>query len=521
MDLPGLDLRPGKVVEAEILRRYNTLVSFDPRLSPRAFFLVLSIGRCKFRLSKKSVSLILQFVIGGQPNDFPVLSLGDRVFRFSIHSQEVGFHIYQLRAFECANFKIYFHLWHGGGPNFWYEYNLWLQEQSLQWVEVVRKPSKPENLSGANLEPLGTRRVHRPFFQNQTIVNPARQSVFMCIKPALTQSLNPALKDILGPYPARLHLGIGPVTSQLRYDGPAYQSCGQFGHQSGRCSFPPRLPRHTGNVAPASGDLLGGPSMPSGPVTGYKTPFFSSFSDYAQDRLHLSPPPPLIIPWCRTWKLTVPEFEDNPQSPSSSAAGTGPHHPPVFSSFGEFAQAQLGLNTLPTSIHVAWNVKTPITVAPSHSSTQEKMAFRFVDPQPFLPEGAQRLMVQGRPLMQRVVTGRVQRQHNDLAIATFNPLPLEQLIDFDTIRNVLIDFLSVQHAFPYEAIQPCPFGQAYVKFTYIHQRDLLIQNNPIPYGNGPITFIPHDRDWNNKTAIMTHDVWMYLLVLIWIFGHML
>lgn len=120
------------------------------------------------------------------------------------------------------------------------------------------------------------------------------------------------------------------------------------------------------------------------------------------------------------------------------------------------------------------------------------------------------MMVQGRPLMQRVVIGRVQRRHNDLAIATFNPFPQEQL-DFDSIRNVLVDFLTVQHQFPYEAIQPCPFGQAYVKFTYMHQRDLLIQNSPIPYGNGSISFIPHDKAWNNRTAIMTHDVWMVLI----------
>ena len=59
--------------------------------------------------------------------------------------------------------------------------------------------------------------------------------------------------------------------------------------------------------------------------------------------------------------------------------------------------------------------------------------------------------------MQRVVTGRVQRQNNDLAIATFNPMPTEQL-DFDAIRNVLVDFLNVQHAFAYETIHPCPFG---------------------------------------------------------------
>lgn len=139
------------------------------------------------------------------------------------------------------------------------------------------------------------------------------------------------------------------------------------------------------------------------------------------------------------------------------------------------------------------------------------MAFRFVDPQPFLPHGAQWMLIQGRPLLQRVVTGRVQRQNNDLAIATFNPLSAAEQLDFVTIQNVLVDFLTVQHNFPYEAIQPCPFGHAYVKFTFMHQRDMLIQHSPIPYGNGSITFIPHDRAWNNRTAVLTHDVWMALI----------
>lgn len=165
----------------------------------------------------------------------------------------------------------------------------------------------------------------------------------------------------------------------------------------------------------------------------------------------------------------------------------------------------------PPPIHVAWFQETPVTVASSasHSNLQGRMAYQFVDPQPFLPPGVQRVMVLGRPLMQRVVMSRIQKQHNDLAIAAFNPLPQEQF-DFDTIKDVLIDFLN-QHAMPYEAIQPCPCGQAYVKFTYMHQRDLLIHNSPVPYGNGSISFIPHDRAWNNRTAVMTHEVWMSLI----------
>lgn len=67
--------------------------------------------------------------------------------------------------------------------------------------------------------------------------------------------------------------------------------------------------------------------------------------------------------------------------------------PPVFSSFGEFAAAKLGLSHPPALVHVAWHDKTPFTVALPASAAQRKMVFRFVDPQPFLPAGAQRMMI--------------------------------------------------------------------------------------------------------------------------------
>lgn len=85
---------------------------------------MVSIGHCKFRLSELSVASILQSVIGGSPAAFCVRSLSDRVFHFSINSQDVGFHIYRLRSYECVNFKIFFHLWNRGGPNYGLEYKL-------------------------------------------------------------------------------------------------------------------------------------------------------------------------------------------------------------------------------------------------------------------------------------------------------------------------------------------------------------------------------------------------------------
>lgn len=115
------------------------------------------------------------------------------------------------------------------------------------------------------------------------------------------------------------------------------------------------------------------------------------------------------------------------------------------------------------------------------------------------------MMVDGRPLMCRVVVGHVQPANSDLAIAVLNPMPQGQM-NFGDIRWILDDFLRNHVQIPFRSMQPCPFGQAYVRFNYIHERDLLIQQSPHQYGNGTISFLPHNRAWNNRTAIMTHEV---------------
>lgn len=153
------------MVEAEILRQYGSPVSFDPSFPTSQFFLVISFGRCKLKLSENSTSLILQSVIGGVPENFRVLKLGERVFRFSVSSPAVGFHIYKLRSFECAHFKVFFNLWHGGGPNFRSEFRRWQAEEKAQWTVVGKKkaaaPPVAGILTGANAIPVNIQNSSR------------------------------------------------------------------------------------------------------------------------------------------------------------------------------------------------------------------------------------------------------------------------------------------------------------------------------------------------------------------------
>jgi hypothetical protein len=104
----------------------------------------------------------------------------------------------------------------------------------------------------------------------------------------------------------------------------------------------------------------------------------------------------------------------------------------------------------------------------------------------------------------------VQEHNNDVAITILHPLPAEQL-NFEDIRNALVDFLNVQMGIPTLTVQPCPHGQAYVRFSHFFHCDLLIQNSPHHFGHGTISFIAHNRAWNNRTTVFTHEVWLMLI----------
>lgn len=73
----GLGFSPGIAVQNAIWKRFGIHVNFDRRAHDKEFFLVLSIGRCKFGLTEDSVSLLLQAGTGGNASAFLVSLLHD------------------------------------------------------------------------------------------------------------------------------------------------------------------------------------------------------------------------------------------------------------------------------------------------------------------------------------------------------------------------------------------------------------------------------------------------------------
>lgn len=107
--LHGLSFAPSRKNQSEVWNRLQKPISW-PELGQNSFALVVSFGRCKFRLSPSLVGLILQATIGGDAEHFKVRELGDRTFKFHVTDKDVGFFILNLRSFSCDLYVLYFHL---------------------------------------------------------------------------------------------------------------------------------------------------------------------------------------------------------------------------------------------------------------------------------------------------------------------------------------------------------------------------------------------------------------------------
>jgi hypothetical protein len=195
----------------------------------------------------------------------------------------------------------------------------------------------------ANNHPIKLTNAHG----NQTTLRAFKTGIYKPI-----QTLSPA--GILGPKPLSTTASwpflrlcsacLGPT-----HDGPfctkqrRCRLCLHFGHDAGRCGFTPGSSRHPPHLRSSAPSSSGTPALPlnNGPR------IYRTFPEYISHLTGTIPPSPIVVPWCCTWRLKVPDFVDDDEATSpdfvdddeatSPALLSAVSSPLVCSSFGEFA----------------------------------------------------------------------------------------------------------------------------------------------------------------------------------------
>jgi hypothetical protein len=133
-----------------------------------------------------------------------------------------------------------------------------------------------------------------------------------------------------------------------------------------------------------------------------------------------------------------------------------------------------------------------------------------IDPTQFVPNGFNILHVEGRMSVQRVILPRRARKHKDYAIASINPMPKGEVL-FANVPDVLAEFLMQEARVGVKSIQRCPFGQAYVQFDRIRDRDRLIDGSPHVFEDITISFCKHNEGVNWRRAHLDRECWILLV----------
>lgn len=81
-------------------------------------------------------------------------------------------------------------------------------------------------------------------------------------------------------------------------------------------------------------------------------------------------------------------------------------------------------------------------------------------------------------------------------------------VQFNTIREILSDFLTDVKHMGFSEISQCPFGQAYVKLDNVFDRDELVRNSPHPFTNVHVIFETHNKCINWRRVTLNREAWI-------------
>ncbi|CAO2189293.1 unnamed protein product [Urochloa humidicola] len=139
------------------------------------------------------------------------------------------------------------------------------------------------------------------------------------------------------------------------------------------------------------------------------------------------------------------------------------------------------------------------------------MANFAVDPRPFVPPGftlIHREVVHAPVRMISFLAFSLDKVNEDLAIAVTVPPVAKE--DFSPFARELHRFL-IDNRVLHPEIQPCPMGEAFVRFDSPMQRDSFVLSDPRPFLGYQLRFIRHDEGINFRDLDLDRVVWFMML----------
>lgn len=138
------------------------------------------------------------------------------------------------------------------------------------------------------------------------------------------------------------------------------------------------------------------------------------------------------------------------------------------------------------------------------------MANWACDPRPHIPKGFE-LVPHVERLMLRhevFVIGCFNQYNEDLAIIKLEPAINKE--DFDQLATALRSFFKEIHEVHVAEVQPCPFGEAYVRFNSTLERERFL--GPVfSFGSYSMRVIKHDEGDNACSFDLDHEEWVMLV----------
>lgn len=179
--------------------------------------------------------------------------------------------------------------------------------------------------------------------------------------------------------------------------------------------------------------------------------------------------------------------------------------PSCFSCFEEFARevlknsesSPLQYSTLSLGVTSPKPQIAPSPAAGCRSSLPVSMAYRRVDPEPFLPPGFSASVVLHREVMARSVTRRLPPLHEDWAIINIQPSS-DHEVTFPAVRDVVREYLVEHRRLEVRDIQRSHLGQVLVQFSSVIERDNLVLLGPQNYLDATFTALRHNDAWNHR-----------------------